>query len=113
MTKRTIKVEWGPMVSEAIEAIHGADLCYVIAHVPGKGLYVTNISKFEEGTDIEVRINTLKALSLLMTHELQGTTEFLAYLREQNPEGDKEALDITFGGPVKDNPADDVAVRGG
>ena len=118
--KKPIKTDWSPRVTEAIDAIHEANLSYVVAHIPGKGLYVTNITKFEDGVDHEVRINTLTALATLMQHELRGTSEFLAFIREDHPDHDdvdEEALGMKFGKssfgiPPKD-PDTDPAVRGG
>ncbi len=109
MMARTIKTTWSPQVTEAMDVIQESDVCFVVGHVPGKGLYYTNITKYEGGADIEVRMNALKALSALLTHELQGTTEFLAYMREQAPDGDPgDCLNITFGTQekaLKDDPA--------
>ena len=116
--KKPIKSDWSPRVTEAIDAIHEANLSYVVAHIPGKGLYITTITKFEDGVDMQVRINTLTALATLLTHELHGTSEFLAFIRERHPDPDdvdEEALGKTFGefGILPKDPDTDPAVRGG
>lgn len=116
--KKPIKPDWSPRVTEAIDAIHEANLSYVVAHIPGKGLYITNITKFEDGVDHEVRINALKALATLLTHELHGVSELLAFIRERHPDHDdvdEEALGMTFGkfGITPKDPNDDPSVSGG
>lgn len=109
---RPLRAEWSARVSESIEVINEADVSYVVAHVPGKGLYATNIVKYEGGSSMEVRVNALRALTALLTHELNGISEYIAWCREQDPEAaeNPKNVDKVFGRPKP--PSDDPAIRG-